>query len=106
MNLARYTEKAQEAILAAQRLATDAGSPTLDAEHLLAGLLADDEGTPAATLRRLRTDVAALRVELAAVIGRRAKIAGGQLAIDPRARRLVERAEEEAKRLQDEYVST
>ncbi|MGH2407061.1 MAG: ATP-dependent chaperone ClpB [Candidatus Limnocylindrales bacterium] len=106
MNLTRYTEKAQEAILAAQRLATDAGSPTLDAEHLLAALLADDEGTPAATLRRLGADVAALRVELAAVLGRRAKIAGGQLSLDPRARHLVERAEEEAKRLQDDYVST
>jgi ATP-dependent Clp protease ATP-binding subunit ClpB len=106
MNLTRYTQKAQEAVLAAQRLATDAQSPTLDAEHLLAALLADDEGTPAATLRRLGVDVAALRMELAATLGRRAHVAGGQLSLDARARQLVERAEDEAKRLQDEYVST
>jgi ATP-dependent Clp protease ATP-binding subunit ClpB len=106
MNLTRYTQKAQEAILAAQRLAADAQSPTLDAEHLLAALLADDEGTPVATLRRLGVDVGALRVELAAVLGRRAHVAGGQLSLDPRARQVVERAEDEAKRLQDEYVST
>ena len=50
MKLDRYTEKAQEAILAAQRLATDAQSPILDAEHLLAALLQDPEGIPAVTL--------------------------------------------------------
>src|SRR3990172_312206 len=54
MNLTRYTQKAQEAILAAQRIATEAQSPVLDAEHLLAALLEDDEGTPAATLPPLR----------------------------------------------------
>ena len=106
MKLTRYTEKAQEAILAAQRLATDAESPMLDVEHLLAALLEDDEGMPAVTLRRLGADVATVRVELAAVLGRRARIAGGSLSLDPRARQLLERAEDEAKRLHDEYVST
>ena len=53
MKLDRYTEKAQEAILAAQRLATEAESPLLDAEHILAALLEDPEGIPAVTLRRL-----------------------------------------------------
>jgi hypothetical protein len=46
MKLDRYTQKAQEAIVAAQRLATEAESPVLDAEHLLAALLQDPEGTP------------------------------------------------------------
>ena len=57
MNLDRYTQKAQEAILAAQRLATELQSPVLDAEHLLAALLEDDEGIPAETLRRLGVDL-------------------------------------------------
>ena len=61
MKLDRYTEKAQEAILAAQRLATDAESPVLDAEHLLAALLEDPEGIPAVTLRQLGADPAARR---------------------------------------------
>jgi ATP-dependent Clp protease ATP-binding subunit ClpB len=106
MKLDRLTEKAQEAILAAQRLATDADSPILDAEHILVALLEDPEGIPAVTLRQLGADVAQVNVELAAVLGRRAKIQGGTLSLDPRARELLERAEEEAKRLQDEYVST
>ena len=45
-------------------------------------------------------------MELAAVLSRRAKIEGGSLTLDPRARQLLERAEDEAKRLKDEYVST
>ncbi|MEJ7752117.1 MAG: Clp protease N-terminal domain-containing protein, partial [Candidatus Limnocylindrales bacterium] len=106
MKLDRYTEKAQEAILGAQRLATDAQSPVLDAEHILAALLQDPEGIPAATLTQLGADPAQLNVELSAVLARRAKIQGGQLSLDPRASQLAQRAEDEAKRLGDEYVST
>src|SRR5438270_12682554 len=106
MKLDRYTEKAQEAILAAQRLATAADSPILDAEHILAALLQDPEGIPAVTLRQLGADPQALAVELGAGLGRRAKVQGGSLTLDPRARQLVDRAANEAKRLNDEYVST
>jgi ATP-dependent Clp protease ATP-binding subunit ClpB len=73
---------------------------------VLAALLADEEGIAAMTLRALEADPAQVRVELAAVLARRAKIQGGQLSLDPRARQLFERAEDEAKRLNDEYVST
>ena len=106
MKLDRYTEKAQEAIVAAQRLATDAESPILDAEHLLAALIEDPEGIPAAILSQLNADPTALAAELGGVLGRRARVRGSSLSLDPRARQLLERAEEEAKHLKDEYVST
>src|SRR3954451_8574987 len=106
MKLDRYTEKAQEAIVAAQRLATEAESPVLDAEHLLAALLEDPEGIPAAILSQLNADPTALAAELGAVLSRRARVRGSSLSLDPRARQLIERAEDEAKHLKDEYVST
>ncbi len=106
MNLDRFTQKAQEAVAGAQALAERLQSPVLDAEHLLAALLEDDEGIPAQTLRRLGADLPALRGELAALVARRAKVAGGQMGLDPRARRVLERAAEESRRLGDEYVST
>jgi ATP-dependent Clp protease ATP-binding subunit ClpB len=106
MKLDRYTQRAQETILAAQQLAASQESPVLDAEHILAALLDDPEGVPVATLRQLNADPAEVGVELAAVLARRARIAGGQMSIDPRARQLLERAEAEAQRLGDEYVST
>ena len=108
MKLDRYTEKAQEAILAAQRLATEEESPILDAEHILAALLVDPDGIPAVTLRNLggQAAVTALAAELGTVLSRRARVRGSSLSLDPRARQLLERAEDEAKRLKDEYVST
>jgi ATP-dependent Clp protease ATP-binding subunit ClpB len=106
MKLDRYTERAQETILAAQQLAERLQSPIFDAEHLLSALLEPDDGVPAETLRRLGVDLPAFRAELAAALANRAKIAGGSLTLDPRAKRVVERAEEEARRLGDEYVST
>ena len=67
MQLDRYTQKAQETIAAAQRIAEAAESPVLDAEHLLAALVEPDDGVPAETLRRLGVDLPAFRGELAAM---------------------------------------
>ena len=106
MQLDRYTQKAQEAIAAAQNAAQEMNSPVLDAEHLLHALLEADDGIPAETLRRMGVDLPALRDELAGILGRRAKIQGGSLSLDPRAKRALELAEQEARRLGDEYVST
>src|SRR5688572_21763800 len=106
MQLDKFTEKAQATVVAAQNLAERLQSPVLDAEHLLAALLEPDDGVPAETLRRLGVDLPALNGELASLLARRAKIQGGSLTLDPRAKRVIERAQEEARRLGDEYVST
>ena len=106
MQLDRFTQKAQEAIIAAQAAAQRLDSPVLDAEHILSALLEPDDGIPAETLRRLGVDLPAFRGELAAILARRARIQGGSLSLDPRARRTIELAEAEARRLGDDYVST
>src|SRR5262245_34128642 len=106
MKLDRYTEKAQEAIVAAQEMAESLQSPILDAEHILSALVEPDDGIPAETLRRIGVDLPDFRGELAGILSRRAKIQGGQLGLDPRAKRALELAEQEARRLGDEYVST
>ncbi len=106
MQLDRFTEKAQEAIVTAQQLAERMQSPVLDTEHLLAALVGPDDGVPAETLRRLGVDLPAFRDEVAGVLGRRARIQGGSLALDPRAKRVIDRATEEARRMGDEYTST
>ena len=106
MQLDRFTQKAQEAVIAAQETAQRLQSPVLDAEHLLSSLVEPDDGIPAETLRRLGVDLPTFRGELAAVLSKRARIEGGSLSLDPRAKAVVERAEAEARRLGDEYVST
>jgi len=105
MQLDRFTQKAQEAVAAAQQLAERLSSPVLDAEHLLSALVEPDDGVPAETLRRLGVDLPAFRGELAAILARRAKIQGGSLTLDQRAKRVVDRAQEEARRLGDESSS-
>ena len=106
MQLDRFTEKAQEAIIAAQQLAERMQSPVLDAEHLLSALVEPDDGIPAETLRRLGVDLGAFRGELAALLARRAHLQGGSMSLDPRAKRVIDRAQEEARRLGDDYTST
>jgi ATP-dependent Clp protease ATP-binding subunit ClpB len=106
MQLDRFTEKAQEAIVAAQQLAERLQSPVLDAEHFLSALVEPDDGVPAETLRRLGVDLPAFRGEVAAILAKRARIQGGSLTLDARAKRVIERAQEEARRLGDEYTST
>jgi len=106
MQLDRFTEKAQEAIVAAQELAQRLDSPVLDAEHLLSALIEPDDSVPAETLRRLGVDLPAFRAELAGLLAKRARIQGGQITLDARAKRVIDRAQAEAKRLGDEYTST
>ncbi len=106
MQLDRFTQKAQEAIVEAQATAQRLDSPILDAEHILSALIEPDDGVPAETLRRLGVDLPGFRGELAAILARRARVQGGSLSMDPRARRVIELAEAEARRLGDEYVST
>ena len=106
MQLDHFTEKAQEAILAAQQLAQTMESPILDAEHILSALVEPDDGVPAETLRRLGVDLPAFRGELAAILARRARIQGGSMTVDRRASRAIELARQQARRMSDEYVST
>ena len=106
MQLDRFTQKAQEAVVAAQEAAQRLQSPVLDAEHLLSALIEPDDGVPAETLRRLGVDLPGFRGELAALLARRARIQGGSLSLDPRAKAVIDHAEAEARRLGDEYVST
>ena len=61
MQLDRFTQTAQEAVVAAQQTAERLHSPVLDAEHFLSALLEPDDGIPAETLRRLGVDLPAFR---------------------------------------------
>ena len=81
-------------------------APTLDAEHLLAALLEPDDGVPAETLRRLGVDLPALRDELAGLLAVGPESRAARCPSDPRARQVLDRAGTEAKRLNDDYVST
>ncbi|GAB4390775.1 MAG: ATP-dependent chaperone ClpB [Thermodesulfovibrionales bacterium] len=109
MRLDKFTIKSQEALQEAQRLAEGKGNQELQPEHLLAALAADREGVASQMLERLGADPAALARDLEGAMERFPKVSGaaamGQLYVSPAVRNILERALEEARRLEDEYVS-
>jgi ATP-dependent Clp protease ATP-binding subunit ClpB len=107
MNINKYTEKAQEAILAAQQLADREGNPEVTPEHLLLALLEQKEGIVPAIVRKLNADPATLAAEVRAELNKLPRAHGGsQVGLSARLRRITDAAEQEAERLKDEYVST
>ena len=107
MNLKRYTEKAQEAVLAAQQLAERSGHPEIEPEHLLHTLVEQADGVVPSVLRQLGVEPARVLEEDRGLLGRQPQAHGGaEPGLSPRLRAVASVAESEAKRLKDEYVST
>src|SRR5205809_4444511 len=102
MDFNKLTIKAQEAVAAAQELARRNGNPELYPEHLLLALL--DQDLP----RALVPDPAALRAEAEAKLAQRPSTEG--MAQQPGAStafsKVLDRAFDEARKLEDDYVST
>jgi ATP-dependent Clp protease ATP-binding subunit ClpB len=103
----KLTERAQAAVIGAQKIAQDHSAAEIDAEHLLVALLSDEEGVPAVVLRQMGANVAALASKVQAIIDARPKVYGGG---EPRIGRelndVLTRAADEALTFKDEYVST
>src|SRR5690242_18230263 len=107
MNLNKYTEKAQEAVVTAQQLAEKLNHPQIEPEHLLYALVEQRGGVVPDVLRKMNLDPAAVLSSVQAELNKQPKAYGGSTpAISPRLRAITNAAEEEAQRLQDEYVST
>src|SRR6266536_2244885 len=107
MNINKYTEKAQEALYGAQRIAEERNHSQVDAEHLLVTLLQQDEGVVPRILEKLGIQPSQILRQLSAELEKLPKIYGGtQVSMSPRLRRMIQKAYDEANRLTDEYVST
>ena len=107
MNLKRYTEKSQEAVLAAQQLAERRRHPQIEPEHLLVTLIDQPDGVVPAVLRRLGVEPARVLEGAREWLERQPRAHGGsEAAPSPRLRAAAQAAEREAERLKDDYVST
>ena len=107
MDLNKFTEKAQEAVFAAQRLAQEASASEIGVEHLVLALLEQDGGIIPDLVRALGASPDQLRTALRDQVERQPKVYGAaQPALSQRLARAVQNAQREAERLHDEYVST
>jgi ATP-dependent Clp protease ATP-binding subunit ClpB len=102
MDFNKLTIKAQEAVAAAQELARRSGNPELYPEHLLLALL--DQELP----RELVPDPDALRAQAEATLAQKPRIEGSQQqpTVSAALAKVLDRAFDEAKKLEDEYVAS
>ncbi len=110
MDFNRFTEKLQEGVRAAQSMATRYGQQQLDVEHVLMALIEQQGGLAQSVLVKAGVNLEAVHRELSQELDRLPKVSGTATAIDqiyvtPRLQKLLTRAEDEAKRLKDQYIS-
>ena len=106
MDLNKFTEKAQEALAGAQKLAARLNHQQIDSEHALMSLLDQEKGLAPAILEKAGVSVDAVTVKLQRELDRLPRVTGD---VEPRLTqrliKLIDAAESEAKKLSDEYVS-
>ncbi len=103
----KLTLKAQESVQAAQETASKRHHQQMEPEHLLLGLLDQTDGVVLPLLKKLGADPGRIRDDVEGDLNRLPKVEGlVQTYLSPRLGKLMDRAEQEADRLKDEYVST
>ncbi|HET9195091.1 MAG TPA: ATP-dependent chaperone ClpB [Vicinamibacterales bacterium] len=106
MNINRLTEKAQEAVVTAQNLATQANHAEVTPEHLLVALAEQSGGIVPSILRKLNLEPANVTGDARSLLNTLPQAYGADLRLSPRMNLIFASAEAEAKRLQDDFVST
>jgi ATP-dependent Clp protease ATP-binding subunit ClpB len=106
----RLTQKSQDAVRAAQSIAVRFGHQQIEVEHLLKALLDQQGGLVPSILERAGANLGALRRQVETDIERLPRVSGSAPGVDqvyltPRLSKMFVRAEDEAKRLKDDYVS-
>src|SRR5256886_1766352 len=106
MRLDKLTVKAQEAVARSQELAQQRDHSEISPLHLLASLLAEEEGVVKPVLQKLGADPARIAQIVAGELERLPKATGTQLGLSRETQEVFTQAQKEADRLKDEYVST
>ena len=103
----RFTEKAQEAVLAAQESVVSKQQSQMEPEHLLVALLAQDGGVVPQVFLKMNINPTTLLAEAEAEVNKLPRLSSpGTASVSGRAQSVLVRASEEAGKLTDEYVST
>lgn len=110
MDLNRLTQKSLEAVQQGERIAISYGNPEIDMDHLLLALLQQEEGLLPRLLEKMDVSVAKLQEEVEELLNKKPRISGpgrepGKIYISNTVNNILIKAEEEGKRLKDEYIS-
>ncbi|PLX79356.1 MAG: ATP-dependent chaperone ClpB [Desulfuromonas sp.] len=110
MDLNKMTHKSQESIQASHDLAVQYGHVEVDGEHLLLALMQQDEGLVPRLLEKAGLDAGNFTREAQQLVDKLPRVSGpgveaGKIYVTQRFNRLLVKAQEEAKRLKDDYLS-
>ncbi len=106
MNISKFTQKSQEAIAAAEKLAVQNGNQQIDEEHLLVALLNISDSLIASLVAKMGLQKEAFVNEAESLIQKLPKVSGGgQEYVSADLNRALNGAEDEAKAMGDDYVS-
>ena len=108
MDLNKFTQKAQEAVLGAQSLAGEYSHGQIEPEHLLLALLRQSDGIVPQIVQRLEANPGEMALALEGALQRKPKVYGAtaQVGLSRELARTLDEAERIAKRMRDDYVST
>ena len=108
MNLEKFTQKAQQAILDAQEIAHENNHQNIENIHLIAALVRQDESIVPAIITKIAGSIVAIREDVEKELEKRSKVYGatGQVGLSKPANDTLLSAEKFAKGMKDEYVST
>ncbi len=102
----RFTERARQVVVLAQEEARNLGHDYIGTEHVLLGLLREEEGLAARVLESLDVTVERVRDQVVRVVGRGKEISPGQIPFTPRAKKVLELALRESRGLGHSYIGT
>ena len=102
----KFSERARRALTRAQEEAQRFGHNYIDTEHVLLGLIAEEEGVASRVLANLGVAPNKIRAAVEFVVGRGERSSIGEVGLTPRAKRVIELAVDEARRLNHTYIGT
>lgn len=102
----RFTERARKVVVLAQEEARHFNHNYIGTEHLLLGLLREDEGVAARALVALNVTLDEVREQVESIVGYGEEGAGGQAPFTPRSKKVLELALREALQLGHNYIGT
>src|SRR5579883_2053763 len=102
----KFTERARKVLSLAQEEAQRFNHNYIGTEHLLLGLVREGEGVAAKVLSNLGVELNKVRSAIEFIIGRGDRVVLGEIGLTPRAKKVIELAVEEARRLDHHYIGT
>jgi mannose-6-phosphate isomerase-like protein (cupin superfamily) len=102
----KFTERARKVLQLSQEEAQRFNHNYIGTEHLLLGLVREGEGVAAKVLASLGVDLNKVRSAVEFIIGRGERTVTGDIGLTPRAKKVIELAVEEARRLNHNYIGT